>query len=112
MLLNFLSAMIPFLFVLKILLPPFQAGCLASLYLDKFDSEEPGALQGKIEDSGAVTAEVPTPEDRGAEEGTVDTNADKPAEEDDTTPAGAGNDSELPGPSVEQDEKGERREKD
>ncbi len=36
MLLNFLSAMIPFLFVLKILLPPFQAGCLASLYIDQF----------------------------------------------------------------------------
>jgi len=31
MLLNFLSAMMPFLLVLKILLPPFQAGCLASL---------------------------------------------------------------------------------
>ena len=29
MLLNFLSAMMPFLLVLKILLPPFQAGCLA-----------------------------------------------------------------------------------
>ncbi len=36
MLLNFISTMLPFLFVLKILLPPFQAGCLASLYVDQF----------------------------------------------------------------------------
>jgi hypothetical protein len=40
MLLNFLSAMMPFLFVLKILLPPFQAGCLASLYIDQFKEIE------------------------------------------------------------------------
>ena len=110
MLLNFLSAMIPFLFVLKILLPPFQAGCLASLYLDKFGSEEPLGLQGKIEDSGTLTAEVPTPEDGGVEEGTVEANTDKTAADDDTTPAGAGNDSQLPNPSVEQEEEGERRE--
>ena len=37
MLLNFLSTMVPFLFVLKIFLPPFQVGCLASLYIDQFD---------------------------------------------------------------------------
>ena len=36
--------MMPFLFVLKILLPPFQVGCLVSLYIDKFWSE-------KIEDA-------------------------------------------------------------
>ena len=40
MLLNFLSAMIPFLFVLKLLLPPFQVGCLASLYVDQFQEVE------------------------------------------------------------------------
>jgi len=40
MLLNFLSAVIPFLFVLKILLPPFQTGCLASLYIDQFGTVE------------------------------------------------------------------------
>ena len=39
-LLNFVSAMIPFLFVLKILLPPFQVGCLVSLYVDKFGPEK------------------------------------------------------------------------
>jgi hypothetical protein len=37
MLLNFLSTIVPFLFMLKIFLPPFQAGCLASLYIDQFD---------------------------------------------------------------------------
>jgi len=37
MLLNFLSTMVPFLFMLKIFLPPFQVGCLASLYIDQFD---------------------------------------------------------------------------
>lgn len=41
MLLNFLGTVIPFLFVLKILLPPFQAGCLASLYIDQFGCTEP-----------------------------------------------------------------------
>jgi hypothetical protein len=40
MLLNFLSAMMPFLFVLKLLLPPFQVGCLASLYVDQFKEIE------------------------------------------------------------------------
>jgi hypothetical protein len=41
MLLNFLSTVLPFLFVLKILLPPLQAGCLASLYIDQFSEPEP-----------------------------------------------------------------------
>ncbi len=40
MLINFISTIIPFLFVLKILLPPFQVGCLASLYIDQFKEEE------------------------------------------------------------------------
>jgi len=52
MLLNFLSAMIPVLFVLKILLPPFQAGCLASLYIDQF---------GKAEPEEVTVEESPTP---------------------------------------------------
>ncbi len=36
MLINLATAVIPLMFVLKILLPPFQVGCLASLYLDIF----------------------------------------------------------------------------
>ncbi|MFC1826352.1 hypothetical protein ACFLZQ_00265 [Thermodesulfobacteriota bacterium] len=40
LLIDFVSTMIPFLFVVKILLPPFQVGCLASLYIDQFKQEE------------------------------------------------------------------------
>jgi hypothetical protein len=40
MLINIIGTIIPFLFVLKILLPPFQVGCLASLYIDQFKQEE------------------------------------------------------------------------
>ncbi len=36
MILNLLSAMLPLLNLLKILLPPLQVGCLAGLYLDTF----------------------------------------------------------------------------
>ncbi len=36
LLIDMVSAVIPFLLVLKFLLPPFQAGCLASLYIDQF----------------------------------------------------------------------------
>ena len=66
-LLNFLSAVIPLLFVLKILLPPFQAGCLASLYIDQFGRAEPapGATVGP--ESFAVTKEEFEPEPAGAE---------------------------------------------
>jgi hypothetical protein len=66
MLLNFLSAMMPFLFVLKILLPPFQAGCLASLYIDQFKE-----IEEKAEDNQEETATAdkplipPTGEDAG-----------------------------------------------
>ena len=35
-----ISAVIPFAQLLKILLPPFQVGCLASLYIDQFGIEE------------------------------------------------------------------------
>jgi hypothetical protein len=109
MLLNFLSAMIPFLFFLKILLPPFQAGCLASLYLDKFGSEEPSEFHERIKDPGAVTVEVPASEDEGAEEGEADPNKDKPAEDEDAKPAGAGSDSELPSPSSGQEEENQEK---
>jgi MFS family permease len=36
LLIDMLSAILPFLLVLKFLLPPFQAGCLAGLYIDQF----------------------------------------------------------------------------
>ena len=38
LLIDMVSAVIPFLLVLKFLLPPFQAGCLAGLYIDQFNT--------------------------------------------------------------------------
>ncbi len=65
MLLNFLSTMIPFLFVLKILLPPLQAGCLVSLYVDKFGSEK---IEGdKLQETTVKETSV-TPEENAAAE--------------------------------------------
>ena len=65
MLLNFLSAVIPVLFVLKILLPPFQAGCLASLYIDQFGRAEPApAAPADIEPAPFNTGDAgPDPAD-------------------------------------------------
>jgi len=70
MLLNFLSAMIPVLFVLKILLPPFQAGCLASLYIDQFGKAEPEEVT--VEESQASGPETLSqmPAEETAEPGT------------------------------------------
>lgn len=56
-LLNFLSAIIPVLFVLKILLPPFQAACLASLYIDQFGKPEQTAPSSP--ESGSTPAAAP-----------------------------------------------------
>ena len=61
MLLNFLSAMLPFLFVLKLLLPPFQVGCLASLYVDQFqkvEEETAPRYEEKTTDATPVTFPV------------------------------------------------------
>ena len=40
MLIDFVSTLLPLLFLLKIFLPPIQAGCLASLYIEQFKQEE------------------------------------------------------------------------
>jgi hypothetical protein len=40
MIIELISAMIPFAQVLKILIPPLQVGCLASLYIDQFKKPE------------------------------------------------------------------------
>ena len=40
MLIEFISAIIPFAQVLKILIPPLQVGCLASLYIDQFEKTD------------------------------------------------------------------------
>jgi len=65
-LLNFLSAMMPFLFVLKLLLPPFQVGCLASLYVDQFkEIEEETTPIHEEESAEAVTENIPLAEETG-----------------------------------------------
>ena len=56
MLINLISTIMPFLFVLKILLPPFQVGCLASLYIDQFKQEETAADSPVDGESNAETA--------------------------------------------------------
>jgi hypothetical protein len=40
MIIEFISAILPFAQVLKILIPPFQVGCLASLYIDQFGLDD------------------------------------------------------------------------
>ena len=79
MLLNFLSAMIPFLFVLKILLPPFQAGCLASLYVDQFRPDEPADPHHADTGPRAATAEFPSQHIEAAEAQTNEVEESKPA---------------------------------
>ncbi len=76
MLLNFLSAMIPFLLVLKILLPPFQAGCLASLYVDQFGEHEPVDLQEVVKEPATGNANVPIPQVEDAAEPAADVEKD------------------------------------
>jgi membrane-anchored glycerophosphoryl diester phosphodiesterase (GDPDase) len=43
LIINVLTAMIPLLVVLKILLPPIQTGCIAGLYLEQFEGMPPSA---------------------------------------------------------------------
>jgi hypothetical protein len=105
MLLNFLSAMIPFLLVLKILLPPFQAGCLVSLYVDQFGEHEPADLQEGVKEP--VTAEVPAPQVEGAAEQAVGAEEDAPAANE--TPDDLSSDAERQNLSHENDDGQEKK---
>ena len=67
LLIDMVSTVIPFLLVLKFLLPPFQAGCLASLYIDQFDE-----FKGIDDEQKNETNFGATPETRLQEEDTVD----------------------------------------
>ena len=61
MLIDFLSMIIPFIFVLKILLTPFQVGCLASLYIDQF--KKPDESNDEQDETNAeITPIDPPPE--------------------------------------------------
>jgi hypothetical protein len=61
MLIEFITAIMPLAQLLKILLPPLQFGCLASLYIDQFQQEE--ARVAQTEDCKPVveTAALSTP---------------------------------------------------
>jgi len=56
LLIDFVSTIIPFLFVVKILLPPFQVGCLASLYIDQFKQEEATVDSASDDEANTETA--------------------------------------------------------
>ena len=99
MLLNFLSAMLPFLFVLKILLPPFQAGCLASLYVDQFGPVEPADNQEEGKETAAAAAEIFPKQIGTAAEQTAEADEDRTA--DIETPENAGSGAETQSPSEE-----------
>jgi hypothetical protein len=99
LLLNFLSAMIPFLFVLKILLPPLQASCLASLYIDQFGPDEPADLHEMNKEP--ATAEVSTLPDEITVEQTEEVEENKPATEE--TSNFTGSDAEVQNPSAEKE---------
>jgi hypothetical protein len=84
MLIDLISTIIPFLFLLKILLPPLQVGCLASLYIDQFKLEETTAGPAANDDSKAEITLLSSPkgdeelaagedeENRKAESGTAE----------------------------------------
>ncbi len=57
MLINLVSAVIPFMFILKILLPPFQVGCLASLYIDQFQ-ESATELDAELQEVKATQPDI------------------------------------------------------
>jgi hypothetical protein len=99
LLLNFLSAMIPFLFVLKVLLPPLQAGCLASLYIDQFGPDEFAGRKEEVKEPVVATADVSTLPDKGAAEQAAVAEENQPAE--DETPEDTGRDGEAQNTSAE-----------
>jgi hypothetical protein len=86
LLIDMVSAVIPFLLVLKFLLPPFQAGCLASLYIDQFSPPAVSTFPGQKNDPVSESRLAPL---SGQEEADDDTAADggNIAKNSNTTPA-------------------------
>jgi len=62
MIIELISAMIPFAQVLKILIPPLQVGCLASLYIDQFGHESISDSTTEDEESDTVPGTEPETE--------------------------------------------------
>jgi hypothetical protein len=80
---NFIALSIPFLLILSVLLPPFQAGCLASLYIDQFK-----VFEEQTEDEQAekpVTEKLLT----GSDEKKIDEETEKKIHNDNTEPHSA-----------------------
>ena len=104
LILTILSATVPFLTVLSVLLTPMQFGCLASLYLDKFRPDEPAIPHDAVEEPAAEEIFSPQAEDIAAEQ-VPEAGEDKP--ETDETPADAGIESDE---AVESSKKEEKQE--
>ena len=86
LLLNFISAMMPFLFVLKLLLPPLQVGCLASLYVDQFrEIEEETAPEHGEETAEGTPAPLPQGEEAGDQVKEESTQPEQPVPEETET---------------------------
>ena len=106
MLINFISTIIPFLFVLKIFLPPFQVGCLASLYIDQFKQEETAAdspADGEPDAETAVLLSLDTEEELAAGANEEESKANKSGTPDMTT-----NEEKTPNGSGEKEDEQEK----
>jgi MFS family permease len=79
LLLNMLTAVMPAFMVLSVLLPPFQAGCLASLYIDQFGQDVPAEPEEAAKEPGAASAEITVPQVAGAAEQEAAVEEDNPA---------------------------------
>ncbi len=91
-LLNILAAVMPVFIIMSVLLPPFQAGCLAGLYIDQFTTEKPAA----------ASSEVSLLELQGAEEKTAGAEpGENPAEEKSESTGDAG---ETPTDAAQEEE--------
>jgi hypothetical protein len=106
MLINFIGTIIPFLFVLKILLPPFQVGCLASLYIDQFKQEETAAdspVDGEPDAETAVLLPRKTERELDAGANEEENNSDESGTPDMTT-----NEEKTPNASEEKEDEQEK----
>jgi hypothetical protein len=107
LLLNFVSAMIPFLFVLKVLLPPLQAGCIAALYIDQFGADRPDAARNALPETGlGGTAGSPLAAERGLEEQGVE--HESFAAEEEAAPSNGGTEEALPTDGKDPEETGSK----
>jgi len=79
--LQILVNLIPFLMFLTLLLLPFQAGCMASLYLDQFGSEKRESMPGETEKAAPESKMIDAPPAEGETEETAAAEKTGPADE-------------------------------